>query len=278
MDCHYIIKRHGMRIVLTGSVMVLVAAVSTAWAQQSPAQQPVQNAREMVASVDDAGRAVIAAPAREAIIAEPVAARFGDQIAHTGPQAAEPEVAGVCAGAVPVDEQEAREMIVKAAVTRGVPPDFALAVVGVESNFDSTALSEKGAYGLMQLMEATAASLGVDRCKPEDNVKGGVELLFRLNEKYENPVFVLAAYNAGEPAVDDAQGIPAFPETVSYIAKVLNEFYGWPPASGATLAALPVEAAKRSGPARKRNTAPVVAAAAKAAPQWKSGFVMSFDY
>jgi Transglycosylase SLT domain len=107
-------------------------------------------------------------------------------------------------------------------------PDFVLAVAKQESRFKVDALSTKGAYGLMQLMPATAKKFDVDRCNPEANVQGGIRYLRELHQRYRNPLYVLAAYNAGETALREHGGIPPFPETVDYVASVLNDFYGYP--------------------------------------------------
>ncbi|MGL4440184.1 MAG: lytic transglycosylase domain-containing protein [Bosea sp. (in: a-proteobacteria)] len=112
-------------------------------------------------------------------------------------------------------------------------PDFVLAVARQESQFKVDALSEKGAYGLMQLMPATATQYDVDRCIPEANVRGGIRFLRELHQRYRNPLYVLAAYNAGETALREHGGIPPFPETVAYVAAVLNDFYGYPGIKGA---------------------------------------------
>lgn len=227
---------------------------------------------ETFATVDQTGRAVIAVT--------PSAERFGGPAPQVIGQSQKSGAssAGLCPGIAAIDAEAARELVVKGAVERGVAADFVLALVTIESGFDSTAISEKGAYGLMQLTPATAEALEVDLCKPEENVRGGMELLHRLNEKYQNPVYVLAAYNAGEPAVDEARGIPAFPETVSYIAKILNEFDGWPPAvtqvaAGPAGLEQPVETE-----ARVKRASALPAKQGGAATKWKSGFVMSFDY
>lgn len=94
----------------------------------------------------------------------------------------------------------------------------------------------------MQLMPATAQAYGIDICDPKDNVRGGIAFLRELTAKYRNPVYVLAVYNAGEPAVLEAGGVPPTPETVGFVAAVLNEFYQWP-----ALAAGPTPSRLRPG-------------------------------
>ena len=107
------------------------------------------------------------------------------------------------------------------------------AVIHTESYFNPNATSHKGASGLMQLMPATAERYGVtDLYSPRQNIEGGVRYLSDLMKRYPRRIkLVLAAYNAGEQAVDRYQGIPPYPETRKYVQKVLKhkEFYStWP--------------------------------------------------
>jgi hypothetical protein len=74
---------------------------------------------------------------------------------------------------------------------------------------------------------STRVTSGADELTDDDNVRGGVRYLKLLEKKYANPMYVLAAYNAGEAAVDDNRGIPLYPETVSYVAAILTDLYGW---------------------------------------------------
>lgn len=105
-----------------------------------------------------------------------------------------------------------------------VPSSLVKAVIEAESGYDMTALSPKGAMGLMQLMPATAASLGVhDPYSPEENIRGGVGFLKDLLERYDNDYKkALAAYNAGPGAVDKYGGVPEYRETKDYVDKVLK--------------------------------------------------------
>ena len=117
--------------------------------------------------------------------------------------------------------------IVKTYATRyKVPAAFVHSIIKAESDYDSRALSAKGAAGLMQLMPDTAAQYGVrDRFDPEDNIMGGVRYLKDLIKLFNNDTkFVLAAYNAGQNAISKFGGIPPYPETREYIRRVMADY------------------------------------------------------
>ncbi|MFZ1099021.1 MAG: lytic transglycosylase domain-containing protein [Steroidobacteraceae bacterium] len=113
------------------------------------------------------------------------------------------------------------------AKSAGVEPNLLRAVIVVESGFNSRAVSTRGAVGLMQLMPATATRFGVsDRYDPRQNVRGGALYLgFLINRFRQNLRLALAAFNAGEDAVDRNSGqIPPFIETLEYVPKVLKVY------------------------------------------------------
>lgn len=118
------------------------------------------------------------------------------------------------------------EIIEKLAEEKGLEPRLVVAVIHAESNFDPLALSEKGAQGLMQLMPATAEELAVeDPFDPEENLRGGIDYLRRMLDRYEGDLeLALAAYNAGPEAVKRHGGVPPYPETQAYIRKVLSQY------------------------------------------------------
>jgi len=117
------------------------------------------------------------------------------------------------------------DTLIHAAATRyGLAPELVEAVVRAESNFDSHAVSKKGARGLMQLMPTTAAQLGVrDVFDVRQNLEGGVRHLRHLMDRYDgNLTLALAAYNAGVDAVTRHGGVPPFEETRAYVARILR--------------------------------------------------------
>lgn len=108
----------------------------------------------------------------------------------------------------------------------GVPAELVRAVIRVESCFNPRAVSRVGARGLMQLMPATATHLGVrDSFDAEQNIAGGARYLSELLARFKNDTHLaVAAYNAGPTAVDNYRGIPPFPETRSYVKRVIAEY------------------------------------------------------
>jgi hypothetical protein len=121
---------------------------------------------------------------------------------------------------------DVRALAIDAARRHGLDPALVLAVVGVESAFRPDAVSPKGAQGLMQLMPATAASLGVaDPFDAAANLDGGAKHLQDLVERYHGDLNkALAAYNAGAGAVDRHGGVPPYAETRAYVGKVLRRY------------------------------------------------------
>ena len=110
----------------------------------------------------------------------------------------------------------------------GVDPRLVHAVIEVESGHDPRAVSPRGAVGLMQLMPATAAEMGIHDLKnPQMNIVAGVRHLRRLLDRYDGNVdLALAAYNAGAGAVSRHRGVPPFEETRRYIRRVRGRHAG----------------------------------------------------
>lgn len=124
-----------------------------------------------------------------------------------------------------IAQQQGKE-ILRSTVGTKVSPALVLAVISVESAGRVDAISSAGAQGLMQLMPATAARFGVkDSLQPAQNIAGGVKYLNWLMEEFGNdPILVLAGYNAGEGSVRKHSGVPPYSETRDYVPKVLAAF------------------------------------------------------
>lgn len=117
------------------------------------------------------------------------------------------------------------DLIREAALRAGLPPEFVASVAKVESGLRPDSISPKGAIGVMQLMPATAKSLGADPNDVAQNIDAGARLLRDLLLKYDGDVVkALAAYNAGPGAVARYRGLPPFDETRRYVNKVIGEY------------------------------------------------------
>lgn len=129
--------------------------------------------------------------------------------------------------AISIDRDGVEKMVREAAERHRVDPALVRAVIETESNWNPAARSRKGAMGLMQLIPTTAQRFGVnDAFNPKQNVDAGVRYLKMLLERYNgNLDLALAAYNAGEGAVDRAHGVPSYRETRNYVQRVQNAYF-----------------------------------------------------
>lgn len=111
-----------------------------------------------------------------------------------------------------------------------IAPSLVNAVIEVESNWNSTAVSKKGARGLMQLMPSTAREMDIGNpLNPEENIEGGVRYLRHLLDKFNGDLsLALAAYNAGPDKIEKFKGIPPITETRQYVKRVLSLYNGNP--------------------------------------------------
>jgi hypothetical protein len=136
-----------------------------------------------------------------------------------------PPIAEVPEIKIPPKPQSPREMLREAALRSGLPPEFVQSVALVESGMRPDAISPKGAIGVMQLMPGTAKVMGADPHDTAQNNDAGTRLLRELLVKYNGDVVkALAAYNAGEGAVDRYQGVPPYNETRWYVKKVIDAY------------------------------------------------------
>jgi soluble lytic murein transglycosylase-like protein len=125
-----------------------------------------------------------------------------------------------------------------------VDPQLVHAIIQVESEYHPKAVSRKGAMGLMQLVPETAQRFGVDNpFNPKQNIEGGVSYLKQLLDHFGGDLSLsLAAYNAGEGAVQRSGGIPSFAETRNYVRKVTDIYQSGPPLFGTNASAKKLQA------------------------------------
>ena len=140
---------------------------------------------------------------------------------------AETSLTGRSRSAVNVDRDGVEKLVREASDRHKVDPALVRAVIETESNWNPKAFSHKGAGGLMQLIPTTAQRYGAyDVFDPQQNIDAGVKYLRTLLERYNgNLDLALAAYNAGEGAVDRAHGVPSIRETRDYVQKVQNAYF-----------------------------------------------------
>ena len=128
------------------------------------------------------------------------------------------------ARSTPGSTLDARTMLADAARLQGLDPGLLEAVAWQESRGRMSAVSVKGALGVMQLMPGTAAELGVRIDDLADNIRGGALYLRRQLDRFGSVPLALAAYNAGPGAVSRYGGIPPYRETQDYVAKIMGRW------------------------------------------------------
>jgi soluble lytic murein transglycosylase-like protein len=156
----------------------------------------------------------------EIVCESSIIARFApDEVPYPEPEVERPIVV---AAVEPVSDVPYGAMIDRFSAEQNVPAKLVRAVIQVESAYHERARSPKGAMGLMQLMPATARQYAVaDPYDPASNIEAGIKHLKSLLQRL--PVaLALAAYNAGEGAVQRFNGIPPYPETRNYVSRILS--------------------------------------------------------
>ena len=201
-----------MRLYLAGFIILLT--MCGLWAMPAHAQ--------LSSYVGDDGNVVFINP--NSLAPRPTAAKpRTTQVALTT-QPAAPLTATPVKRATPV---ELDTLVQETSEKHHVDPNLVRAVISAESNWNASAVSRKGALGLMQLVPGTAQRLGVGNAfDPAQNVDAGVRYLGMLLDRYNGDLSkALAAYNAGPGVVDRFGGVPNFRETRSYVRKVTATYY-----------------------------------------------------
>jgi Transglycosylase SLT domain len=194
----------------------------------TPTLQPRRSSLVYWSSKESRWKPVASAGKASMQAARSAAAEVSQYFGRESVQSANAKIVAANARGHQASQEEIDSSIVMAAARHNVDPNLVRAVVKVESNFNSNAVSRKGAMGLMQLMPSTARSLNVKNpFDPEQNVDAGVRHLKQLLENYGGNVdLTLAAYNAGSGAVARSAGIPRFAETQNYVRRITSLYYG----------------------------------------------------
>jgi soluble lytic murein transglycosylase-like protein len=193
------------------------------------------------------------APAVSVVKADPRTGRLVRTVIRQRPATASVAAA---APSAPLSQTLA-ETVGRIARENQIPSQLVHSVIQVESNYDPDAVSPKGAQGLMQLIPSTARRFGVSNVfDPADNIQGGARYLKYLLGIYKgDQSLALAAYNAGEGAVSRYGGVPPFPETQDYVAKVRRRLAATPasPETGTAPSAVQSNDAAETAPAAAYN-------------------------
>jgi len=208
-------------MVTVGRVLSILLAAMTAWAGEYAV---LGNGFRIHAESHETEGQIVRLQTNQGVIEIQAAAIARFESEDYTPPAPEPPPAA--APASPAISPE--ELITRAAIQAGLPPEIVHSVARAESGYRIDAVSPKGAVGLMQLMPGTAAELNADPHDPEQNARAGAQYLRQLLLKYQNDPHqvskAVAAYNAGPAAVDKYNGIPPYRETVDYVSRVLKEY------------------------------------------------------
>ncbi|HYM75852.1 MAG TPA: lytic transglycosylase domain-containing protein [Candidatus Dormibacteraeota bacterium] len=196
--------------------------------RQTAAPQPKRSTFVYWSSRENRWKPVPSANTASMKAARSAAAEVSQYYGHESNQSANAKILAANSHGHQATADEVDQSIVMAAARHNVDPNLVRAVVKVESNFNSNAVSHKGAMGLMQLMPKTARELKVKNpFDPQQNVDAGVRHLKYLLDNYNGDVnLTLAAYNAGEGAVRRSAGVPHYSETQNYVKRITNLYYG----------------------------------------------------
>ena len=202
----------------------------------APSPQPKRSMLVYWSSKENRWKPVPSANTASGRAARSAAAEVSQFYGHDSTQGANAKIVAANSHGHQASADEVDQSIIMSAARHNVDPNLVRAVIKVESNFNSNAVSSKGAMGLMQLMPKTARELKVKNpFDPQQNVDAGVRHLKYLLEKYNGDVnLTLAAYNAGEGAVRRSAGVPQYSETQDYVRKITRLYYGGDVSQGGT--------------------------------------------
>lgn len=219
---------HGITTSEENGHRIYVNEDSPARPRQAQPPQPKHSTLVYWSSKDNRWKPVPGANSASMQAARSAAAEITRYFGHDSTQSANAKIVAANARGHQASQDEIDQAIVMSAARHNVDPNLVRAVVKVESNFNSNAVSRKGAMGLMQLMPSTARSLNVQNpFDPAQNVDAGVRHLKQLLENYGGDVkLTLAAYNAGSGAVARSAGVPRFAETQNYVRRITTLYYG----------------------------------------------------
>jgi soluble lytic murein transglycosylase-like protein len=194
----------------------------------APAPQPRRSSLMYWSAKENRWKPVPSANTASMQAARSAAAEITQYFVRESPKSANARITAANFRGQQASAEEIDAAIVMAAARHNVDPNLVRAVVKVESNYNSNAVSRKGAMGLMQLMPSTARELKVKNpFNAEQNVDAGVRHLKQLLDNYGGDVdLTLAAYNAGSGAVARSAGVPRFAETQNYVRRITNLYYG----------------------------------------------------
>ena len=210
-------------------------------------------ARAQIASyVDDHGKVIYinghSLPARQrSTMSSPSGLRPGSKVKPSQP-------AKPVSGSVQPSDERLDRIVREAAERHALDPALVEAVISTESGWNPHAVSNKGAVGLMQLIPGTAQRFGVGNAyDPAQNIEGGTSYLRSLLDRYNGDLTKsLAAYNAGERAVDQSGGVPSYAETRRYVQKVTNTYFQSDGATGSAFWSPPLSSVRQEPDATGR--------------------------
>jgi len=218
----------------TGKIPMYWSKTERRWKRVPPATGATMRRARSAAA--DVAQLVMAREQQPAAAAEPeakakpatrenIAAERGIELPKSDAAKLDVEVPASASRLITAEQLD--QIIEETAAKHGVDSNLVRAVIKVESNFNPRARSRKGAIGLMQLMPSTARELNVNPYDPAQNLDGGIRHIKSLLEQNGGDVSLsLAAYNAGQGAVNRHGGVPRYKETQSYVKRITEMYAG----------------------------------------------------